>query len=243
MKNLYFLFCLVVAVITLSDLSPVQAQTPEKTRYEITITNLTRGQYFTSPFVVIHKPGIRLFTLGEPVSPQFASLVEDASPNALGAVLAGLPEVKEVMTSATPPANALIAPGKSSTVTVETTRAFNQLSFIASLVPTNDAFIAIHGIAAPKGDTAISLFIPAYDAGSERNDELCSSIFAPSVIECGGTGGSGHPGGGEGFVYIHNGVHGVGNLNAALRDWGNPVARVLIRRVGIAGQGAAGVDL
>jgi hypothetical protein len=243
MKNLYFFSWLLVAIVTLSDYSLVNAQTREQTQYEITITNLTRGQYFTPPFVVIHKSGIRLFTLGEPVNPQFASLVEDANPNALGAMLAGLPEVRTVITEATPPANALIAPGKSGTVTVETTTTFNQISFVSSLIPTNDGFIAIHGITAPTGDAALSLFIPAYDAGSEQNDERCSSIFAPSIAECEGIVGGGHPGGGEGFVYIHNGIHGVGNLNAALRDWGNPVARVLIRRVGVTGQVAAGVDL
>lgn len=242
MNKLSALIAALVAVLVMGITALALAQTQEKTKYEITITNLTRGQHFTSPFVVIHKPGIRLFTLGEPVSPPFASLVEDASPNALGTVLAGLPEVKEVFTAA-PPADALIAPGKSGTVTVEASTAFNRISFISSLVPTNDAFIALHGVAAPKGDLTLSFFIPAYDAGSERNDELCASLFAPSVTECNGIGGGGHPGGGEGFVYIHNGIHGVGDLNAALRDWGNPVARVLIRRVGVAGQGAAEVDL
>jgi len=232
-----------VAMVTTSAPSFAVAQTQEKTRYEVTITNLTRGQRFTSPFIVIHKPGVRLFTLGEPVSPQLATLIEDASPNAFGTVLAALPEVKEVVTTASPPGDALIDPGKAATTIVETTTVFNQISFISSLIPTNDAFIAINGVAGPQGDTALSLFIPAYDAGSERNDELCASIFGPSITECGGAGGAGHPGGGEGFVYIHNGIHGVGDLNAALRDWRNPVARILIRRVGAAGQVAAGVDL
>lgn len=243
MNKLYALIVAFVATFMLGSPPSAIAQKQEKTKYEITITNLTRGQYFTSPFVVIHKSGVRLFTLGEPVSPPFASLVEDANPNALGVVLAGLPEVNQVITAATPPRDALIAPGKSATVPVETSITFNQISLISSLVPTNDAFIAIHGVPAPKGDATLSFFLPAYDAGSERNDELCASLFAPSVVECGGTGGSGHPGDGEGFVYIHNGIHGVGNLNAALRDWGNPVARVLIRRVGATGQVASGVDL
>jgi hypothetical protein len=243
MSRLYvFTIVLLVMFIMGADISAL-AQTQEKMRYELTITNLTRGQYLTSPFIVLHKSGIRLFTLGEPVSPQFASLVEDVNPNALGSVLAGLPEVKQVVTAALPPAEALIAPGKSATVTVDMSLDFNQISFISSLVPTNDAFIALHGVTVPKGDATLSFFIPAYDAGSERNDELCASLFAPSIAECGGAGGGGHPGEGEGFVYIHNGIHGVGNLNAALRDWRNPVARVLLRRVGAKGQAAAGVDL
>jgi hypothetical protein len=243
MKKLYVLAVAFAMMVTLSVVSPVVAQTPEKTRYEITVTNQTRGQHFTPPFVVIHKPGVKLFTLGEPVSPQLMALIEDASPNALGVLLASLPEVKEVITAATPPANALIDPGKSGTVTVETSADFNQISFVSSLVPTNDAFIAVNGVAGPKGDTTLSLFVPVYDAGSERNDELCASIFGPSLIECGGAGGGGRPGDGEGFVHIHNGIHGVGNLNAALRDWRNPVARILIRRLGATEPIAAGVDL
>ena len=243
MKKLYALTMIIVVGITLSVTSSVVAQMQEKTRYEVIVTNLTRGQRFTPPFVVIHKPGVRLFTLGEQVSPQLATLVEDASPNALGVLLAGLPEVKEVITAATPPANVLIDPGKSNTVTVETNTTFNQISLISSLVPTNDAFIAVNGIPGPKGDNALSLFVPAYDAGSERNDELCTSVFGPSLTECGGAGGGGRPGGGEGFVHIHNGIHGVGDLNAALRDWRNPVARILIRPLGATEPIAAGVDL
>ncbi len=243
MKKLSVLTFTLAIVITMSVVSSVTAQTQEKVRYEIVVTNLTRGQRFTPPFVVTHKPGLRLFTLGEPVSPQLAAFVEDASPNALGTLLAGRLEVKEVITTALPLANSLIEPGKSSTVTVETNTVFSQISLIASLIPTNDAFIAMNGITGPKGDSVLSLFVPAYDAGSEGNDELCASIFGPSLAECGGAGGGGHPGGGEGFVHIHNGIHGVGDLNAALRDWGNPVARILIRRVGTTGKVAAGVDL
>jgi hypothetical protein len=243
MKKFYALPLTIAAMVTLSVVSSAVAQIQEKTRYEVTVTNLTRGQRFTLPFVVIHKPGVRLFTLGEQVSPQLAALVEDGSPNALGVLLAGLPEVKEVITAATSPANALIDPGKSNTVTVETNTTFNQISLVSSLVPTNDAFIAVNGIPGPKGDTTLSLFVPAYDAGSERNDELCTSVFGPSLTECGGAGGGGHPGGGEGFVHIHNGIHGVGNLNVALRDWRNPVARILIRRLGATEPVAAGVDL
>ena len=79
MKRFYALALLSAVIITVSDSSLVIAQTQERTRYEITVTNLTRGQRFSPPFVVIHKPGVRLFTLGEQVSPQLAALVEDAS--------------------------------------------------------------------------------------------------------------------------------------------------------------------
>jgi hypothetical protein len=46
---------------------------------------------------------------------------------------------------------------------------------------------------------------------------------------CGGEGGS--PGVGEGYVHIHTGIHGIGDLlTAAMYDWRNPVAEITIRR-------------
>ncbi|MGH8621200.1 MAG: hypothetical protein ACRET3_03595 [Burkholderiales bacterium] len=35
----------------------------------------------------------------------------------------------------------------------------------------------------------------------------------------------------EGYVHIHAGIHGIGDLPPEVRDWRNPVARVAIRRV------------
>lgn len=35
----------------------------------------------------------------------------------------------------------------------------------------------------------------------------------------------------EGYVYIHPGIHGIGDLPATNHDWNNPVAKVTIRQV------------
>ena len=99
------------------------------------------------------------------------------------------------------------------------------------LIPTNDAFFAVNDAEGPNGPHAITVFSPAYDAGTERNDETCASIPGPNFVECGGPGGGGAPGGGEGYVHIHAGIHGVGDLLPEKRDWRNPVARITIRRL------------
>ena len=39
-------------------------------------------------------------------------------------------------------------------------------------------------------------------------------------------------GGGEGYVYVHAGIHGIASLVPAIHDWRNPVAHITIRRVG-----------
>jgi len=83
----------------------------------------------------------------------------------------------------------------------------------------------------PSGFDPIVVDLLAYDSGTEINDELCASIPGPSFTECGGPGGGGRPGRGEGAITVHNGMHGVGNMNAPLRDWRGPVARVTIVRV------------
>ena len=72
---------------------------------------------------------------------------------------------------------------------------------------------------------------PAYDAGSEPNDELCAKIPGPA---CGGEGGS-PDASGEGYVHIHihihAGIQGIGDLTSADYDWRNPTARIVIKRV------------
>jgi hypothetical protein len=37
---------------------------------------------------------------------------------------------------------------------------------------------------------------------------------------------------GEGYVSIHAGIHGIGDLMSKDHDWRNPVAKVSIKRVG-----------
>ena len=122
-------------------------------------------------------------------------------------------------------------PGNSVTQRVSTLGGFDNVSVTAMLIPTNDGFFAVNDAEGPNGQESITLFSPAYDAGTERNDETCASIPGPNFIECGGPGGGGAPGGGEGYVHIHAGIHGIGDLDPALRDWRNPVARITIRRV------------
>jgi hypothetical protein len=73
------------------------------------------------------------------------------------------------------------------------------------------------------------LYSVAYDAGSEVNDELCASIPGP---DCGGAGAGSPVGGEEGYVHVHTGIHGIGDLDPSERDWRNPVAMITVTRVG-----------
>ena len=194
--------------------------------FQVTVTNLTRGQQFTPILVASHKPGVKLFVLGEQASSELATLAEEGNTGPLSALLSAMPAVKDVATS-----GGLLDPGHSVAVNVRGGGNFDHLSVAAMLIPTNDGFFSINDAKGPGGGKTITLFSPAYDAGSERNDELCASIPGPFFAECGGPGSGGHPGNGEGFVHIHAGIHGIGNLKADMRDWRNPVAKITIERI------------
>lgn len=191
--------------------------------YDVTIVNLTRGQVFTPILVASHKPRVRLFDVGAAASPELAELAESGAVGPLSDLLDSLPAVKQVRNSGD-----VLPPGASVTVRIKTRGRFNTISAAAMLVPTNDAFVAIQGVRVPAGHGERVVYARAYDAGSETNDESCANIPGPPDI-CAGVGVS-LDDKGEGYVHIHAGIHGIGDLIAADHDWRNPVARITIRR-------------
>jgi Spondin_N len=197
--------------------------------YEIKITNLTRGQQFTPILAASHMPSVSLFQLGQPASSELATLAEEGNVAPLTAALRANTAVLEVVNG-----NGLTQPGATTTLTVNGRggTGSSRISVAAMLIPTNDTFFAVNGVTLPLWGETLAFTVPAYDSGSERNDELCASIPGPNFVECGGPGGGAAPAGGEeGFVHISAGMHGVGDFKAAARDWRNPVARITIRRV------------
>lgn len=216
--------CLVMAGAFLLSAAAL-AQSPQ--RYEVTITNLTRGQTFTPVLVASHRSGVTLFELGSPASVPLEILAEDGATTPLQTLLESDPAVRDTTNSGAPPGG-FVLPGASRTLTVEGGGGFDHLSVAAMLIPTNDAFFAVNGIEAPEGNKTLTVFSPAYDAGTEANDELCASIPGPP---CFGAGFDASRAGAEGYVHIHAGIHGIGDLVPAMRDWRNPVAKITIRRV------------
>ncbi len=194
--------------------------------YEVTVTNLTRGQVFTPILVASHDRSVRLFTPGEAASPELAELAESGSTALLSALLETLPGISDVTA-----AGGVLLPGDSLTLTVATQGRFNRVSVAAMLVPTNDAFVALNGVRGPRGNKSKAYRAIVYDAGSEANDELCDTIPGPPFVCVDGEGVSLPDPSDEGYVHVHAGIHGIGDLVAADRDWRNPAAQVIIRRV------------
>lgn len=196
-------------------------------RYRVDIVNLTKDQRFTPFLLATHRPAVALFHVGQPASTELAILAEEGNVAPLDAALSASPQVNTVVTG-----NSLTQPGQHAVFGISGSSLDDRISIAAMLIPTNDAFVALRSARLPSPGSSIAYTLYAYDAGSERNDELCASIPGPGFAECGGAGGGGAPvGGEEGFVHIANGIHGVGDFDAARRDWRNPVALVTISAV------------
>lgn len=212
---------IVGAAVTTTSLA-ARADGAQGVTYNVTVTNLTVGESFTPFLVASHRAADNLlFTPGGAPSDDLAALAEGGDTGPLQTFLDTDNRVNATTTSA-----GLLDPGQSVTVPITVRPGRDHISLAAMLIPTNDGFVSVQNIAPPHGRRARTLYAPAYDAGSEPNDELCVSIPGPV---CGGAGSS--PGaGGEGFVHIHGGIHGVGDLVPAQRDWRNPVAKIVIER-------------
>ncbi len=190
--------------------------------YRVTITNLTAGQSFTPMLVVSHRRDVHLFSPGEMASPEIEAIAEGGDTGPMQAMLDSSPDVQESVST-----GGLLGPGESVTVSLEGGKRFRNISLLGMLIPTNDAFLALDGLQAPKKKgRSVEHYLDAWDAGTEMNDESCASIPGPV---CGGEGPS--DGAGEGFIHIHSGIHGTGDLPAGQYDWNNPVARVTIERM------------
>ena len=188
--------------------------------YQVTITNLTNSINFTPILVTSHRKSISLFEAGSPASDELTAIAEGGDTAPLAATLHADPHVADVQNS-----GGLLGPGESVTVDVSSRHGARYISIASMMLPTNDGFISVNSVKAPKHGTA-TYYSPGYDAGTEPNDEVCASIPGPT---CGGAGPSPEVDG-EGYVHINRGIHGIGDLAADVYDWRNAVAKITIKR-------------
>lgn len=199
--------------------------------YEVTITNITPGQSFTPQLVVTHPGNAILFKLGEPASPELEMLAESGDTGPLTDLLSGI-----AVDITTIPG--LLGPGEQTSVVVSGNPGNGFVSVAAMLIPTNDTFVAMNRVRLPRSG-AVQQLVPAYDAGTEYNDQNCANIPGP---QCGGAGEGNSPGPNdtdEGFIHIGNGMHELGDedvlgnrlIDPKTYDWRNSVARITVRRM------------
>ena len=141
LKKYVFSVTFIMIFILVSGLSYAdQDRDKDKRKYEVTITNLTRGQVFSPPIVIRHSRNFNLFKLGDPASDGLALLAEEGNPEDL------IDELNPKFDYAV--ADGPVLPGASESVTLKIDKRGrgSLISVAGMLVTTNDAFFAVRDI-------------------------------------------------------------------------------------------------
>jgi len=225
------------AVILVTSISATPAA--NAVDFDVQITNLTNSIYFTPFLVAAHPAGNNLFTTGQPASANLQAMAE-------GGDTMGLMNDVTAMgaTIVDNPAAGFLGPATSASFNMNTDGTSNaRLSIVAMLLPTNDAFAGLNAVEIPGMPGTYSFDVPAYDAGTEANDELLTGGGMPGVpgipgdpSMLTGTNGTGAAGADANpNVHIHRGalgdidaMGGNSDLDSRVHRWLNPVIRVTI---------------
>lgn len=206
---------------------------------EVKIQNLTQGMAFTPLLVVAHTPDASLFELGEEASTEIQAMAEGGGLDGLAAIGASINA-----DAVANPAAGLLMPTMSTTATFTNADGNTALSIVAMILPTNDGFVGLDNWVIPTEAGTYTVYLNAYDAGTEANDELRGGgapgvpgmpvppPLAPNI----GTGGSGVSSAiTNDKVHIHPGnigdddaSGGTSDVNNQIHRWLNPVAKVTV---------------
>ncbi len=190
--------------------------------FEVTIANLTAGQPISPPLIVSHRSSIALAEAGQEASAPLATVAEDGDAGDLASLLETLDEVRDVVVAEGP-----IPPGGRLSVILNIGRG-DVLSGVGMLVNSNDAFFFLDSLRVNRFRTE-SVAVAAWDSGSEENTEDCDDIPGPACPA--DSSNNRQTGGSEGFVHVHRGIQGGGDLSPAAYDWRNPTVMITIERV------------
>ncbi len=228
-------FLLAVALLVAGLASVANAAGPART-YEVTITNLTGGQWFTPPAAATHSGDFTLFSVGNSVSIATQEIAENGNLDAAVGAFEASPFVFDWAVTPSPTGPAPVGPGAS--VTFEITAPRNaRLSFASMLICTNDGFTGVDSLRLPNGNRTVTHDLAAYDAGSEINTEAWADLVPP----CAQLTGFGDQGGTvlsnpalaeNGVITHHPGIAGIANLVPSVHGWTGSVARIEITPVG-----------
>ncbi len=207
-------------------------------QFEIRITNLTHGSWFTPLLVVAHSAKGDLFTAGRKASEPLEKVAEAGDVTDLKALSESLGG-KTAVANDTP-----LGPGRTAIVKLDTGDQ-PLLSIVGMILPTNDGLVGLDAFRLRSVGRREVLFLGSYDAGTEINDELLvpgAGFNVPGIPgDPGGNSGSGGTGSTaiepNTRIHTHPGIvgdtdptGGPSDLDPAVHRWQDPVARVVILR-------------
>jgi hypothetical protein len=205
---------------------------------DVEVTNLTHGIFFTPILISAHAADTALFEVGTAASVELQAMAEGGDLEGLVADLDGIGAV-----SVANPAAGLLAPASSTSAMGIDTGEFGNLSVVAMMLPTNDGFIGLDGWTIPETAGSYTIWLNAYDAGTEANDEQVTGGGAPGAPGIpanpganGGTDGTGVTTmEANATVHVHRGnvgdtdaTGGVSDVDSRIHRWLNPVAKVVV---------------
>jgi hypothetical protein len=212
--------------------APTNAQMANRV-YDVTITNLTTGQLLSPPVLATHGSDYAVFEVGEKASEGIWTVAEQGNPMKLAEQLRASPEIASVAV-ADGPVHRIGGPGESTmTLRIESHGA-DRLSVAMMLGCTNDGFTGLSSVPLSRSMAPVTYYGAAYDAGTERNNQLWSSMpdgcnaLGPSPRDADGQNSrdlTDEP------ITMHAGiVPGVGDLGQPFA-WGDAVVKVTVQRV------------
>jgi hypothetical protein len=204
----------------------------------VEITNLTHGSYFTPLLFTAHAGDTHLFKAGQAASAELQAMAEGGSIDGLLTVAGTIGA-----DTAADPAEGVLAPGNSTAVNAWDTGDNASLSITAMILPSNDGFVGLDAWRIPSTPGSYTIYLNAYDAGTEANDEIVNGAGDPGAPGIpanpgmdSGTGGTGVTSAESNTsVHIHRGVvgdtdpeAGVSDLDSRIHRWLNPIAKVTV---------------
>lgn len=204
----------------------------------IEIQNLTQGIYYTPFLVSAHSSDAALFEIGSMASDELQAMAEGGDISGLMNQMSSADaDIADVQAE-------LSAPGSSRSFELSTSDNNTLLSITAMMLPTNDGFVALNGWTIPTESGTYTVYLNAYDAGTEANDEVrgggapgtAGFPVPPPLDPLLGSNGTGVTSVEENnTVHIHRGNLGDSDINGGTSDiqntvqrWLNPVAKVTI---------------
>lgn len=207
LKTQFFL----IATLAVASASTASAQT-----YRVTIQNLTKNQTFQGIHTRIHGSRTPLFQTGELLPESSLSFFR-------------------FVQFQTEPESISLPSGGILPLEVRGRKRSKFFSWISPLHATDDGFVGINSVRLPtKRNKVVTVYAKVYDAGLFENTESCedntilTSLRPPEECSQEIKEVTLQP---KNPIVIHNGIHGIGDLNSAKYDWRNPVAKVTIRKL------------
>ena len=196
-------------------------------KFKVTVHNIAFQQPMSRFFAAVHSSSAEpLYEFGQPATEPLALLAENGDPAPLVDYYKGMKSSAGMLATGIATDGALQV-GAPRSFFVTTSHSSPYVSFASMAINTNDCFVGAAGILLEDG---LELYLPGLDAGSEENNELCSSIPGPACAHIDTD--NVRSGKGEGFVHVHRGFFGIGpDLSQVGYDWRNPMLKVEVERV------------